>query len=385
MTLFAYGFRPFFLLAGLYGALALPVWLGLDAAGVDWTGDWAAVWWHGHEMIFGFAGAVLAGFLLTASAAWTGRPAIAGWRLGLLVGLWLAGRGAMVLAASLPGLLVGILDVAFLAVLGAALAPGLLASRQRRNLVLLVPLAALVAANGAVHLDVAGLTDGGAARGLAVAVLVIIFFIVVIGGRIVPSFTASAMAGRNLKLRNSTVLAVLSILAVLAVIVAEVAVPASPWSGAAALAAGVLVAARLAGWGTRHTTGQPILWILHAGYAWVAVGLVLKGLADGFDLMPAGAALHGLTAGAIGTMTMGMMSRVALGHTGRPLRVAPTVTVAYVLLTMAAAGRVASPFLADAEAAAVLVSGTLWSLAFGFFCMVYWPMLTRPRADGRPG
>ncbi len=257
-------------------------------------------------------------------------------------------------------------------------------TRNRRNLAFAAVLLVLAALNLAVHLAVAGTVAWPPGRALWVAVDLIVLMMVVIGGRVIPSFTRNALP--QARVRDVVWADNLAIrLTALTALVDLVLGPGAA-TGVAALAAGVANGVRLWHWGGGATLRSPILWILHLGYLWIAAGLVLRGAAGLTDAVPADAALHALTVGAIGTMTLGMMTRVALGHTGRPLRVAPAVTLAYLAVTAAALLRVAAPFApGPAYAPLVVASGLSWSAAFLLFTVVYLPILIRPRADGRPG
>jgi uncharacterized protein involved in response to NO len=372
-VLAAKGFRPFFLLAGAFAALVLPVWL-LTLAGVlgaAGPGYLPAVMWHAHEMIFGFAVAVFAGFLLTAVSNWTGRETLAGKPLLAACALWTLGRIAMALAAFLPALVL-------------ALARPLVATRGWRNLIMVVALAVLWLANGAIHLDALGVLPGASHRAFIVALDVVVVLMIAMTGRIVPMFTKNATGVTAV--RAQPALDKAALVAMVATSLLDVSTSDPRLAGTAALVTAVLVAARSATWGTRHTAHVPMLWILHAGHAWIVAGLALRGAAAFTASVPAVVATHALTVGAIGGLTLGMMSRVSLGHTGRPLTSSPAVTLSFWLMTAAAIVRVLGP-LVDVAAYRtwVFASGILWSLAFALFVFVHAPVLAAPRVDGKPG
>ena len=391
MAVFAYGFRPFFLLAGAYAALAVPVSLAAYLGFGDWPLDWSMEWpgglWHAHEMVFGYAVAVVAGFLLTAVPEWRKTTPVAGPRLALLVAIWFAGRVAMWLAAVLPAWLVAAVDLAFLPALVALGVPTLLAAGAARNRIFLAILGLLLGANGLLH--TAAITGGDGAAGAVLAVGVLALLITVLGGRIVPAFTANALAARGLReaVHTPAFAGGLAIATVAAMVAADLAT--SIWDAIAPVAGGLALAAaaangwRMAGWGARHTLGQPVLWVLHLGYGWLVAGLALKGLA-GLGLLEATVAFHGLTIGAVGTMTLAVMSRAGLGHTGRPVVVAPAIVAAYGLVSLAAAARLAAA-VPELTVPALILAATAWSAAFATFTAVYFPILTRPRPDGQPG
>jgi uncharacterized protein involved in response to NO len=383
--LFAYGFRPFFLLAGLYGALAVPLWLGLYTGWLGLEPALPAPLWHGHEMLFGFGTAVLAGFLLTATPGWSGRPAVAGAPLAGLVLVWLAGRAASFFGGGLPAA-AAIVDLAFLPALALAIAPHLQAAPPR-NLVFLPLLGGLLLANLAIDLDGSGFVRGIAATALRVALDLFILTIALIGGRVVPSFTANflKMHGEAVAVRSFSWLDRLALGALIAMLLADLGV----WprvAGAIALAAALFNAVRMRGWHGRRTLSEPLLWVLHLGYAWLAIGLTWKGLVDLIGFLPGSEALHGLAIGAIGTMTIGVMSRASLGHTGRPLVAPRPVGLAYVLISGAAFARLAAPLLAgDLYLPALLTSASLWCTAWLLFLVTFGGVLIRSRIDGQPG
>jgi uncharacterized protein involved in response to NO len=387
-ALFGRGFRPLFLLAGLYGCAGLLVWLAV-LAGWSAPRAWLApAWWHGHEMIFGVVAAAIAGFLLTSVPVWTGATAVAGARLVLVVALWLAGRVAMLAAGALPASLVAALDLAFLPAVAALLAPALLRTGQVRNWGFVPILLVLLGCNAVMHAQALGLRSTGAAGALRLAADLVIVLIVVVGGRITPAFTRNALmrVGVEATVQLRPALDRLAIACVVAVGIVDLLLPRSSWSGAIALVAALSVAARMQGWQTLHTRHDPLLWSLHAGYAWVVAGLALVGIGDLTGAVPPTAGLHALTAGAMGSMMLAVMTRVSLGHTGRPLELPRGVVGVYVLVNLGALLRVSGPILLPAlYLPTMLGSGALWAAAFGLFVIRYAGILLRPRVDGRPG
>lgn len=382
--LLALGFRPFFLLAAILAASAVPLWLLIYLGLLAPISHLPPTVWHAHEMVFGFAAAVIAGFLLTAASNWTGRRTATGAGLGALAALWIAGRVALILPGVPASLAIG-LDVAFLPMLAVVLAIPLIATGNRRNLVFPVVLTVLGLVNLTIHLGAIGAIDWDPSRGLRIAIDLILLMIGVLGGRVIPSFTKNALP--QAKVNPCPKASVLALVSIAAVAAAEMASDNPTFVGSVALAAGILNVLRMKGWGTFATLGTPILWILHAGYAWLAAGLILRGVAALTELFPIDAGIHALTLGAVGSMIVGMMSRVALGHTGRSIAPAPLTVAAYWLVNAAALLRVGFALTFDdtLRAVSLIGSGTLWSLAFACFLVVYWPILSRPRADGRPG
>ncbi|MDF2697327.1 MAG: NnrS protein involved in response to [Labilithrix sp.] len=379
VAVFAKGFRPFFLLASLSAALLLPLWLLVLAGVLQPASHFAPPFWHAHEMVFGFAVAVIAGFLLTAVGNWTQRETATGLPLVLLCGLWLLGRIAMSTALFAPGL-VAIADLAFLPALMVVLARPLLAANNRRNFVMLAVLAALFATNVMTHLDALGSAPGWQRRGVLVAVDIVVVLMLVISGRVLPMFTRNA-TGRD-GIRSIPTLDGLAV-GMMAVLTALDAFTASTSSLVATLAGitAVLAAARAARWGTLHTLQQPLLWILHVGYFWIPVGLLLRAAGGTYASM----ATHALTAGAVGALTLGMMARVSLGHTGRQLTVGRPISAAFVLVTLAAVVRVLAPLAPQHYLTSLAIAGVLWAAAFAVFLVVYAKVLVSPRVDGRAG
>lgn len=386
-ALFGYGFRPFFLAAGLAAALLVPWWAAALAWGVPLATSWPATLWHGHEMLFGFIVAAIAGFLLTAVPSWTGARGFAGWPLASLAALWLLGRLCIATSAFWPPALVAALDLSFLPALTLLVLAPLLRARNR-NTPLLAVLIALWITDIAFHW---GLARGDAAlarRALVVGIDIVLLLVTVIGGRIVPAFTSSALKqrGDRTPLRAWRGVTPLVIAAMVAIILVDLFSPESSAAGAVALAGAVSQALRFAQWRTRHTLRMPIVWALHLAYLWLPVGLALKAIALLSGMAFAAFYLHALTIGAAATMIMAVMTRAALGHTGRPLVVSHPIVWAYGLLAAATAVRVfgpALPFLSYTDV--IVVAAAAWTAAFSLFLWVYAPMLLRPRVDGKPG
>lgn len=381
-ALLAFGFRPFFLLAGTMAALGLVLWILQLQGFFILGGAYGFVGWHAHEMLFGYTVAVIAGFLLTAVRNWTRGPTASGRRLLALATLWLTGRIVMLAADALPPIVVAAVDLAFLPALAAALAPSLWRTQAWRNLALIGLLAVIALANLGVHLQALGVLTGGARMGYDVGLGAIVLMMVVVGGRVVPAFTRNALPRLGVRdwawvSRLAIALTALHLLCVVLPLGRGVA-------GAVTLAAALANGVRMVPWGSLGARGAPILWVLHLGYAWIVAGLAVTGAAAFVPWVPTSAGTHALGVGAIGTLTLGMMSRVALGHTGRALTVGSPIVLAYVLVTLGAATRVTAAFF-PAQFALLMIAALAWALAFAIFTAVYWPILTRPRIDGRPG
>ncbi len=382
------GFRPFFLLAGLYGVCVALAWLFVLSAGVSAPGGWSAVHWHAHELVFGFTGAAIAGFLLTAVPSWTDTPRLCGAPLAVLAAVWLAGRAAIWTATLLPATLVAATDVVFFPLLAGAVGLPIWRCGKRRNYPVVVVLLLLAIANLATHLQMLGLAQATARPALRFAVFLLILLMTIIAGRIVPVFTRNALQRKGLAIELGThaklerLLVVSLPLAVLLDLCFEGSLP----STLAHLAAALLLLARQLSWRGWLCRDQPIVWILHIGHGWLVLGFGLRGLANLFAGLPPSAALHALTAGAIGTMVLGVMSRVALGHTGRPLEVARTTVLAYLFVIASGLLRVFAPLAAPAAYPQLLLtSAAAWLLAYLLFCLHHWPILCGARIDGQPG
>jgi len=382
-ALFGYGFRPFFLLAALHAGLAIPAWMALlHGAGVPGA-PFPPLAWHAHEMLYGFVLAAVAGFMLTAVPSWTGARGFAGTPLAVLVAVWLAGRAAVTLPLGLPATAVAALDLAFPVALALAITPSLLRSGNRRNLVFVALLALLFAANLRFHL-----AGGAGNAGLLLAVDSMLLMTAVVGGRVTPAFTSGWLKQRGIdaRIRSGTRLDAAALAATAAVLVVDLLAPGGLAAGAIAAAASVLLAARLARWQGHRTVREPLLWVLHLGYAWLPVALALKAAALLGAPLPGASWLHALTAGGFATLILAVMSRAALGHTGRALVAPRGAVAAYLLLTAAALCRVFGPAIAPAAWTLWLgAAALLWTLAFAAFLASYAPILLRPRADGRPG
>jgi uncharacterized protein involved in response to NO len=358
-------YRLFFLMTAIFGTLSMALWMAGMQGAAPYGPDW-----HGHEMIFGFVGVTFAGFLLTAVPRWTGQQGLQGaWLVGLW-GLWVAGR----LAMAFDGLLW--LDLLFLPALLFVVLRDIVAGRNWRNLTIPVVLAMLTALNILYHMEDSPVARPDALRAAAYTVTAMI---ALIGGRVMAAFTGNALGVKITEGRFAGPLENLSILGVLAVAVLAIIAPDSVLHGAAALAAGVVLAARMIPWRSVATWRLPIVWVLHVGYAWLPIGYVLTGVAEIWGWIEPSAALHALTAGGMGTMILAMATRASLGHGGRDIRANGATITAYICVIAAATLRVfAPPDWVDVAALA-------WILGYGLFVCAFWPVLTRPRVDGKPG
>ena len=382
-TLFALGFRPFFLMAGIFAVILMALWAGAFVTNRPLTTYYGMTGWHSHEMIFGYACAVIAGFLLTAVRNWTGMETAKGPPLAGLSALWLAGRIMPFFPGALPSWLIALVDLLFLPALALSLAIPLVRGGQKRNLFFIPLLGAFALADLLVHLELFGFAYGSARAGNFLALDLIILLIVIMGGRVIPFFTERALSGVSPK--RWRWLEWTSIASVIAFMLAELFLPGSIPAGVMAGLAAASNGLRLAGWYTKRFWAVPLLWVLHLGYAWVVVGFCLKTLAV-LDLVLPQLTLHAFTVGGIGVLTLGMMARVSLGHTGRPLKAAGPVAFAFALINLAAVLRGIVPIIFPywlLQLAAL--SGGLWILSFLIFVVIYTPILISPRVDGLPG
>ena len=337
--------------------------------------------WHAHEMVFGFAAAVLTGFLLTAARAWTGLATPTGWRLAALAGLWIAGR---VLVATGPAIPAIVVDCLFLPAVSLAVALPVVKAGNHRNLPVAAVPALLGAANLLFHLDRVDLIALARANGGALLALDLFALLVALmARRVIPAFTANAVPAVKPQRNAYVEIAAFATLAILLVAGALGEwLPGGAWLVAVAALGALAHIVRLWLWDPAATRREPLLWVLPLSYAWLPASLILRALWLADVDVPAAATFHALGAGAMGGLMLGMMTRSALGHTGRPLAAGRVELTAYVLVHLGAALRVFGPLAgADAEPPALAASAVLWSGGFALFLAAYWPRLTRPRID----
>ncbi len=379
---FSMGFRPFFLLAGLQAALLVPVWLAQLLMNMDLGLPYSPALWHGHEMVFGFAGAAVAGFLLTAVPNWTATAVRQGPPVAALAGLWLAARIAFWCAGVLPPWIPAVLALAFFPAVASVLAGPLISAGKWRNMVFLPILGALTLADALVQAEMLGITQTGRS-GLVLGIFSLLLMITIVGGRIIPLFTANGLRplGIAVQPKARPRLDRWSIGLLVAAGLAVLIMPGGRVTGTLLFAASALHMVRLSGWFGWRTAPVPLLWVLHLGYLWLPFGLLLLGLSSFVPALRPEPALHALTVGCIGMMVLGVMSRVALGHTGRPLVAAKPTAVAYGLIFLAAAVRVFGVMID--YPAALWLSAALWSAGYLVFVTLYAPLCLQARADGR--
>ncbi len=373
-------FRPFYLGASLYAALSVALW-ALQYTGILPVRLFAGSLGHAYEMLFGFACAVIAGFLLTAGRNWTNQPMPTGRALAALFALWVAGR--VVSFLPITPWVAALVNAAFPLAVAVGLGRALLAARNQRNYFFIALLVMAAVAALLVYLAVAGVITVAPWLGIRVGLDLVLFIMAVMGGRVIPMFTSNGV--RGVRARRLPWLERLALGAVLALLAADMVGINSVVLAAILAVAAVAHTARLALWQPWRTLKTPIVWILHAGYVWIPVYFVLRMLGE-VGLVPLPVATHALTAGAIGGLTIAMMTRTARGHTGRPLIADRWDIASYALVLGAALVRVVAPLLAPSLIITwVLLSGLLWSVGYAVFFGAYLPRLTAPRVDGRPG
>lgn len=383
-AILGYGFRPLFLGAAIWAALSMGLWLSMLAEGPILPTAFGPVTWHAHEFLFGYLSAVIAGFLLTAVPNWTGRLPIVGWPLGGLAGLWLLGRAAVLLSGGAAPVAVALADLAMPALLWVILLREIVAGRNWRNLMVSAMLGVFILGNAVFHLEAARGLAAAQGFGLRLGLAAVIMMIAVIGGRIVPSFTRNWLVRRapgRLPVPPMQLFDKLALLALLAACVLWVLSPAARVTAVALLLAALLQAVRLGRWAGHRTGAEPLVWVLHLGYACVPLGAAALGievLRPG--LLGAAAAQHLWMAGATGLMTLAVMTRATLGHTGHALRAGAGTTALYLLIVAAVLGRLAAG--AWPVHAGVLhgLSGVAWIGAFGGFAVLYGPLMLRRKA-----
>lgn len=383
-AIFTYGFRPFFLAAGLWAALAMTIWiamlLGWDALPTAFD----PVSWHAHEFLFGYLGAVVAGFMLTAVPNWTGRLPIVGWPLAGLFALWLLGRLAVLLSGFLPALVTAAADLSFAVLLALAMTREIVAGRNWRNLMILGLLCAFILANGLFHWEAAQGAYAAGGAGLRLGLATGLMLIAVVGGRIVPSFTRNWLAKRGdtvLPTPPMQMFDKLALLVLLGALLAWVGWPFHPLTGMLLVLAGLAHLVRLARWAGRRTGAEPLVWVLHLAYLFLPIGAIVQGVAIFWpDMIGTAPAQHLWMAGCIGLMTLAVMTRATLGHTGGALTAGVGTTALYLLLIAAVLARVLAGIWPLWATGLHSLSAACWIAAFAGFGLLYGGRLLRVKA-----
>lgn len=381
--LLAMGFRAFFALAGLSALALIALWNSMSNGSLHIDHYFSGSLWHAHEMLLGYTTAVIAGFLLTAVKNWTGLQTVSADQLASLSFLWIYGRVLPFYSDLLPDELIAAVDFAFLPALSYFVSKPILQTGKYQNLVFVVLLGLMAWGNALIHAQVLGFSDSSAASGLTMVVGIVVAMILVVAGRVFPFFTERGLSG-VICIRNPILDAVAVVLALLVfgLWLLNVSGSALMLAAVAAMIANLL---RIAGWYNPRIWYVPLLWVLYIGYGWLILGFGLFALAAYQLVLPA-LALHAFTVGGIGILTLGMMARVALGHTGRALKASNVMAIAFVSINVAALFRVLAPALMPAwYGNLVMVSTYCWLAAFSLFAYYYTPILTAPRIDGQPG
>ncbi len=381
-----HSFRPLFMAAGLWATLSIPIWLLIYNGIMDLPTGVDGLLWHQHEMLFGFAGAAIAGFILTAIPNWTGRLPVSGWRLGSLVLFWGLGRLGFLVGDFLGPLAVTVMDLLFLTTLTMMIGREIVRGRNWRNLPVLVLISFFTFGNWLVHGELNSIAET-ADVGIRLSMYVLAILVAVIGGRIIPSFTRNWLVKsgaidlpKSMGRFDSAALVVLIVF-----VIAMVSAPTHLITSYLALCAGGFHGFRLLRWKGWAIIDEPLMWGLHLGYVWLSAALILIGLTGITSAVPLSAGTHALTSGAFGTMIAVVMARASLGHTGRTLTATTGTTVVFILITVAALLRVSASFVPDFNNVMVWASGFAWIAAFGLFSLLYFPVFTKPSVQSKAG
>ena len=379
---FASGFRPFFLLAGFSAPLLIFLWIMQLLGKISVSGYYTTTGWHAHEMLFGYVAAVIAGFLLTAAGNWTGIKMINGWRLIFLTLIFLSGRFAP-FVTELPFWLIAAIDIAFIPLVAVIIAIPVIRTKQWSNLVFIVLLLTMAAANISVHLSALNIIDLSIVTGTRIMIYLVLLLIVVMGGRVIPFFTERGVA--NVVTKKWNTIEYLSGPSVVLVAISDIFYSNNLFTGYLAFFAALINFTRLSGWYSNKIWYVPLVWILQLAYAWIIIGFIIKALIL-FNLDLAIYAYHAFTVGGIGMMTLGMMARVSIGHTGREMVLNSWMVLAFIILNVATIVRVILPmFLHDYYLQLIQLASILWIISFLIFAYAYTPMLLKARIDGREG
>ncbi len=381
--IFALGFRPFFLMAGLSALALIALWKNIYFGQLEANHYYVGNYWHAHEMLLGYTTAVIAGFLLTAVRNWTGRATATGGKLALLCLVWLYGRILPFYAGMIPDGLIALTDFIFLPLLAWQISIPIRQAGHYKSFIFIGFLGLMMLGNGMIHLEMLGFKEATAWTGVNIILLAIMLIILVIAGRVLPFFTERGLQGiiavRDQALDNA------AILSAVLVFMLEIFSVSGFGLALAAITAALINGRRVANWYTQRVWYVPLLWILYTGYGWIILGFLLTAF-SAYKLVLPTLPLHAFTMGSIGVLTLGMMSRVALGHTGRVLKASNVIAIAFVLLNAGVFIRVFLPIpFSGIYGTAIIISTFLWLAAFSLFIFVYWPVLTQPRIDGKEG
>ena len=381
-ALFALGFRPFFFLAAFFAPVLIVLWLMQLLGHITLSSYYSPTAWHAHEMLFGYTVAVIAGFLLTAAGNWTGMRVVNGWRLVLLVLVFLLSRLAPFMTELSHGI-IATLDLIFIPLVTIFLATPIIKAKQWSNFIFIPLLLLMATANAAVHLSALSIIDISIVSGSRAMLYLVILLIVIMGGRVIPFFTERGVQGVTTKKWQWIEWG--AGFSVILVMLADVVLENTILTAYFAIFAGIVHGLRLAGWYSNKIWQAPLVWILQLAYGWIVLGFIIKS-AVLFNPAASMFAYHAFTVGGIGIMTLGMMARVSLGHTGRNMQINHWMVISFVLINIAAVVRVIVPMLLpEFYLPLINVAGGLWVGAFILFLVVYTPMWFYSRVDGREG
>jgi uncharacterized protein involved in response to NO len=378
--IFQNSFRPFFIAAGIWATLAVPFWLlsyfGI-LIGID---NFNILLWHQHEMLFGFVAAAITGFILTAIPNWTGRLPIKNKPLALLLLLWILGRVGFLITAIFGTITTSLMDLPFLIVLVLVIMREIISGKNWRNLPVIILISFFTLGNILVHLQIQEIIDS-AELGIRLSTFTLSVLLALIGGRIVPSFTRNWLTKIKAERFPSPagIFDKISLISLVVFVFAQIVIPYHELTSLLALLAGLLHGIRLIRWKVWMTLSEPLILILHVGYMWLSVALVLIGFAGLTNFVPYASSYHALTIGAFSTMILAVMTRASLGHTGRRLKATLGTTFIYVFITIASVLRVCEPFLNEYGNLLLSFSGIFWTLSFALFVFIYLPILSQPR------
>ncbi|MBF0214453.1 MAG: NnrS family protein [Magnetococcales bacterium] len=384
-TLLLQGFRIFFTLAGIWSVMAMAAWLAIVSGTIPFESVWPMAYAHGHEMLFGFTAAAAAGFLLSATPVWSKTPPLTGRPLTILVVAWLIGRVGAIWSCCLPSWIQAVADLGFFVGFLYFLTPTLWFTGKRVHRIFPALIALMAVGDLLTHLEALGWMADATRPGLLLGENAIVFFLAMTGGHIMPMFTRDALKarGEEASFAISPLLEILGAITLTAMVIADLFFVSAPGTGWILLSAAVIQGIRLARWHGHKTLSAPLLWVLHLGYLWLVAGLALRGWARLGGGVDESAALHAVTVGAMGLFTLGIMARIGLAHTGRPLDPPKSLTVAFLLMSVAAVARVF--FVTVDPGWAIRIAGGLWIVAYLLFCLYFVPILSRPRPDGQAG
>jgi uncharacterized protein involved in response to NO len=381
--IFALGFRAFFALAGLFALILITLWSSIFDGSLVTDNYFPNTYWHAHEMLLGYSIAVIAGFLLTAVKNWTGIQTIQGNQLAGLCLLWIYGRVVPFYSELLPDVLIALIDFSFLPTLAFFVAKPILKSGHYRNLLFIGLLLLMALGNALIHAEILGVSENSAWIGLNLVIAIILMMILVIAGRVFPFFTERGLKG-VMAIRNPVLdgLAIAASALVFGLLIFDIN---GLFLTVCAVLAVIANFVRVSGWYVQRIWYVPLLWVLYLGYGWIMLGFVFVALSS-LSLVPPSLAIHAFTVGGIGMLTLGMMARVSLGHTGRVMKASNTIAIAFALINVAAIFRVLMPaLLPDWYSSFLVVSTYSWLAAFSLFIFIYTPILSTARIDGQAG